>query len=156
MTAAALLEAVGPLAVERAHAVEEPGAAGRILAQRVLLVAAIARDRPWFHLPYFALVCYGTLFLAFVPRLPRIRHHDLSYGLYLYGWPSAQLVQQFSPGTPMHNVAWATPLALLLAAGSWFLVERPALSWKRRLGTRTPKAAPDLSAHAGERAGTSA
>ena len=119
-------------------------------------LAAVARGRPWFHLPYFALVCYGTLFFAFVPRLPRIRHHDLSYGLYLYGWPVAQLVQQFSPGPPLHNVLWTTPLALALAAGSWFLVERPALSLKRRVGMRTPKAAPDLSAHAGERAGTSA
>ena len=31
-----------------------------------------------------------------VPTLPLIRRNDLSYGLYLYGWPAAQLVQQFS------------------------------------------------------------
>ena len=117
----------------------------------LVVIAALTRGTPWFHLPYFALVCYGTLFIAVLPRLPRIRHHDLSYGLYLYGWPAAQLVQQFSPGGPLHNVAWATPLALALAAGSWFVVERPALGFKRRIGARTPPAAPDMAAADGPR-----
>lgn len=98
----------------------------------LLGIALLARGTPWFHLPYFAITCYGTLWLAFVPTLPRIREHDLSYGLYLYGWPSAQLVQQFSPGGPLHNTLWATLLAGALATASWFLVERPALRLKRR------------------------
>ena len=99
----------------------------------LLVAAALARGTPWFHLPYFAIACYGTLWLAFVPALPRIRQHDLSYGLYLYGWPSAQLVQQFSPGGPLHNTLWATLLAGAFAAISWFAIERPALKLKRRL-----------------------
>lgn len=109
-------------------------------ALALLALAAIARGTPWFHLPYFALLCYGTLWLALVPRLPRIRHTDLSYGLYLYGWPAAQLVQLQSPGGALHNAAWATLLALPLAAGSWFLVERPALRLKRRFVARAPAA----------------
>ena len=110
----------------------------------LLLAAAITRGGPWFHIPYFLVLCYGTLFIAFVPWLPVIRHNDLSYGLYLYGWPSQQLVQQFvAPnGTPLQNMAWATALALALAALSWFLVERPALRLKKRFGTRTPAASP--------------
>ena len=35
-------------------------------------------------------------------------------------------------------------ITLSTVAGSWFLVERPAMAFKRRLGTRTPRAAPDL------------
>lgn len=110
----------------------------------LLAAAALTRGGPWFHIPYFVLLCYGTLFVAFVPRLPLIRHNDLSYGLYLYGWPSQQLVQQLiAPGGgPLQNMAWATVLALTLAALSWFLVERPALRLKRRFGTRTPAASP--------------
>lgn len=108
----------------------------------LLGAAAMARGTPWFHLPYFALLCYGTLVVALLPRLPRIRHTDLSYGVYLYGWPAAQLVQSYGPGGPLHNTAWATLLALALAAGSWFLVERPALRLKRRFGTRTPATSP--------------
>jgi len=108
----------------------------------LLAVAALARGSTWFALPYFALLCYATLFLAFVPRLPLIRHTDLSYGLYLYGWPAAQLVQLVSPGGPLHNTLWATLLALALATASWFAVERPALALKRRFGTHTPAASP--------------
>lgn len=108
----------------------------------LLLAAAITRGGSWFPITYFMLLCYSTLFVAFVPWLPMIRHNDLSYGLYLYGWPSQQLVQQaIAPNdTPLQNMAWATALAL--AALSWWLVERPALRLKKRLGTRTPTASP--------------
>ncbi len=99
----------------------------------LLAIAAAARGTVWFHLPYFALVTYGTLWLALIPTLPQIRNTDLSYGVYLYGWPMAQLVQTYSPGGPLHNMLAATVLALLCAAGSWFAIERPALQWKRRL-----------------------
>lgn len=121
---------------------------GRIVLNGWLLLAllaacALARGTPWFHLPYFATLCYGTLWLAFVPRLP-VLGHDLSYGLYLYGWPSAQLVQQFAPGGPLHNMAWATLLALVLAAASWFMVERPALQLKKRFVVRKPKGEPEM------------
>jgi len=108
----------------------------------LLALAAIGRGTWWFHLPYFALVCYGTLWLALAPKLPMIRHTDLSYGLYLYGWPAAQLVQQHSPGGALHNASWTTLLALALAAGSWFLVERPALRLKKRFVARAPEASP--------------
>ena len=108
----------------------------------LLALAVFTRGTPWFGLPYFALVSYGTLWLAFVRQGPRIAHHDLSYGLYLYGWPAAQVVQFVAPGAPLHNVAWATPLAFACAALSWFLIERPALRWKKRFGTRTPVASP--------------
>lgn len=109
----------------------------------LLALAAIARGTPWFHLPYFVLVCYGSLWLALAPkRLPMIRHTDLSYGLYLYGWPAAQLVQLHSPGGALHNVLWATLLALTLAAGSWWLVEQPALRLKQRFVAPAPDASP--------------
>lgn len=109
----------------------------------LLLLAAIARGTPWFHLPYFALIAYGTLWLALAARLPVIRHTDLSYGMYLYGWPAGQLVQAFSPGSALHNAWWATVLVLALATASWFLVERPALALKRRLVARGPATGAD-------------
>ena len=74
--------------------------------------------------------------------LPIIHHTDLSYGLYLYGWPAGQLVQSFSPGSALHNVLWTTLLAAVLATCSWFLVERPALHLKKRFVARAPEASP--------------
>lgn len=103
----------------------------------VLVFAAALRGSDRYHVGYFAAVTYTTLFLAYVPKLPRIRHHDLSYGLYLYGWPSQQLVQHFAPGGAIANTLWATLLAGSLAALSWRFVEQPALRLKQRLGTRT-------------------
>ena len=108
----------------------------------LLALAWATRGTPWFGGVYFVLIAYGTLWLAFVRRGPPATHHDLSYGLYLYGWPAAQLVQIWSPGSPWHNTVWASVLGLTLAALSWVLVERPALRMKRAFGTKTPVASP--------------
>lgn len=87
-----------------------------------------------YHVAYFVVLCYGTLMLAFVPKLPVIRHTDLSYGLYLYGWPSQQLVQMWWPTAGWAgNTAAGTALALSLAWMSWTWIEAPALRIKHRL-----------------------
>lgn len=67
-------------------------------------------------------------------RLPAIpeRVGDLSYGAYIYGFP----VQQILAHSGLHEVHFGayvlscTALTLLLAAGSWHWVEKPALRWK--------------------------
>ena len=99
----------------------------------LLGVAALTRGSPWFAPVYFALVVYATFCLAFLPRLPRIERTDLSYGLYLYGWPMQQLAMLMGATTLFTNTVAATALALVCAALSWFLIERPALGLKRRL-----------------------
>jgi peptidoglycan/LPS O-acetylase OafA/YrhL len=99
----------------------------------ILVFAAGLHNTDHFYIGYFLALSYGTLFLAFVPKLPIIRHHDLSYGLYLYGWPSQQLVQTLAPSTgALANTFWATLLAGTFAAASWFLVESPAMRLKSR------------------------
>ncbi|MFN3424214.1 MAG: acyltransferase family protein [Novosphingobium meiothermophilum] len=60
---------------------------------------------------------------------------DVSYGVYIYGWPLQQLIWPMGQGLPMHwliNTAVAIPMALAMGWASWLLVERPALSLKRR------------------------
>ena len=79
--------------------------------------------------------CYLALWLALSPRLPVIpaaRFGDLSYGLYIYGWPVEAAVIWFLGG----RAAWwqvfliALPTAAALAFLSWHLVERPMLRLK--------------------------
>jgi peptidoglycan/LPS O-acetylase OafA/YrhL len=53
--------------------------------------------------------------------------------LYLYGWPMQQLAMLMGATTLLTNTITATALALVCAALSWFLIERPALGLKRRL-----------------------
>jgi peptidoglycan/LPS O-acetylase OafA/YrhL len=81
--------------------------------------------------------CYLALYLALDRRLPILRaarFGDLSYGLYIYGWPSEQAVIWALGG---HARWWqvcglALPLAGTLAFLSWHLIEQPALRLKPR------------------------
>lgn len=60
---------------------------------------------------------------------------DVSYGVYIYGWPIQQLIWPIGKELPAHwiiNTAIAIPMALALGWASWLLVEKPALSLKRR------------------------
>jgi peptidoglycan/LPS O-acetylase OafA/YrhL len=95
---------------------------------------------------------YLVLYVALDRRLPVIpaaRFGDLSYGLYIYGWPVQQALLYASGG----RLSWwqLFPLALAATAAlaflSWHLVEEPALRLKPR-GRSTPapagQAAPAL------------
>jgi peptidoglycan/LPS O-acetylase OafA/YrhL len=89
--------------------------------------------------------CYLALWLALTPRLPVIpaaRFGDLSYGIYIYGWPAEAAVIWLFGG----RAAWwqvfllALPAAATLAFLSWHLVERRALRLKP--GSKRAPAAP--------------
>ncbi|WP_114947116.1 acyltransferase family protein [Microvirga calopogonii] len=85
---------------------------------------------------------YGVLWLAFAPALTRFSYEpkaDLSYGTYLYGWPIQQSLHALWPGMAA-GVLLVPSLAitLMVAAVSWYLIEKPALGLKARaLGRRT-------------------
>jgi peptidoglycan/LPS O-acetylase OafA/YrhL len=63
---------------------------------------------------------------------------DLSYGLYIYGWPAEELVMWLSGGRAVWwqvffgSLAVALPMAWL----SWHGIEKWALRWGRRAATR--------------------
>jgi peptidoglycan/LPS O-acetylase OafA/YrhL len=93
--------------------------------------------------------CYLALWLALNPNLPVIpaaRFGDLSYGLYIYGWPVEETVMWLSGGRAQWWQVFliATPAAGALAFLSWHLVERPMLRLKpgrRRAAERYAAAA---------------
>lgn len=67
---------------------------------------------------------------------------DLSYGLYIYGWPVTQTILLFAPGTGPYMLAAAALLATAaLALMSWQLIEKPALALRKRLPARLPASA---------------
>ena len=67
---------------------------------------------------------------------------DISYGLYLYGWPVTQLIRHYvGPDLNGYEMtALALPATMLVAWLSWVLVEAPALRLKRY--RPTPQVAP--------------
>ena len=102
-------------------------------------------------IPLFPLFgCYLALWLALNPALPVIpaaRLGDLSYGLYIYGWPVEAAVIWFLGGrAPWWQVfAIALPATAAIAFLSWHLIERPALRLKpgaRRRAVLLSSAAP--------------
>lgn len=61
-----------------------------------------------------------------------VDHIDPSYGLYLYAWPIQNLMIFHYPGiSPWAVSAITLPLALFFGVSSWFLIEKPALGFKR-------------------------
>lgn len=80
---------------------------------------------------------YLAIYLALARRLPHIpaaRFGDLSYGLYIYGWPVEATVMHLSGG---HAAWWqvflpALPIAAAIAWLSWHLIEEPMLRLKSR------------------------
>lgn len=63
---------------------------------------------------------------------------DLSYGVYIYAFPAQQLLVVGGLGhlQPVVLFVVAAVATLPLAAASWFLIEKPSLSLKRRLKRR--------------------
>lgn len=93
--------------------------------------------------------CYLALWLALNPRLPVIpaaRFGDLSYGLYIYGWPVEVAVIWMMGGRAMwwQVFAIALPATAGIAFLSWHLIERPALRLKP--GARRSAALPPTAA----------
>jgi peptidoglycan/LPS O-acetylase OafA/YrhL len=101
------------------------------------LLSQIGEFITFFALPGGYLTIYAAT--RYWPRLDYARHiGDLSYGIYIYGWPCEEFVMWLSGG----KAAWwqvllgTLALVLPLAWLSWHGVEKWALRWVR--GRRGP------------------
>ncbi|OYN75037.1 acyltransferase family protein [Mycolicibacterium sphagni] len=113
------------------------------LSVGIVLAASLLPNYRWiaaFPLAY-ALVVSGALI-----HHPRLRlRTDLSYGVYIYAFPIQQILVICGLAflAPPVFAIIAAAVTLPLAALSWFLVEKPAMSLKARLGRRSsPAVAP--------------
>ena len=91
---------------------------------------------------------YLTIYLALNNKLPNLRaarFGDLSYGLYIYGWPVEQCVVWYSGAAAPWWVVFlvSAPVTAAIAFLSWHLIERPS-RWR----SRRPKVEPALAAPA--------
>ena len=85
---------------------------GRLCA--MFLVILIATRGHGLQLIWPVLFPYCILYLGMTPRLPFLQFlegNDISYGVYLYGWPVHQLVIHYFPTL---GLIGSTPLAVVL------------------------------------------
>lgn len=107
----------------------------------VLTVLAIAGLGTALHnaLMFLAQI-YAVMFFGLgidSPAARSLEGHDISYGIYLYGWPIEQLVRHFSGSSdPWVIIALALPLTLIVAMASWHWIEQPALTRRRMMTAR--------------------
>lgn len=86
------------------------------------------------------LLAYSLLWLSTViPQPSWVAKHDVSYGIYVYAFPVQQLLAVFGLVFlhPLLFSAVAFVITFVLAAGSWFIVERPALRRARQATGRS-------------------
>jgi peptidoglycan/LPS O-acetylase OafA/YrhL len=83
-------------------------------------------------------VTYFVFWFSYVPRLPTIPNQmDLSYGVYIWAWPIQQtIVRVAHVSEPLLLFAVTTAIIVPIAAASWLLIEKPALSLKDSLSRR--------------------
>jgi peptidoglycan/LPS O-acetylase OafA/YrhL len=103
----------------------------------LLFVAGIAPAVYFGVLPqvFTFLVAYPLIWLGAVQFKPLAwfsSGSDISYGLYLFGWPVTQLIRSFmGEGLSGYEMtASALPVTALIAYASWHLIEKPALRFK--------------------------
>ncbi len=96
----------------------------------------------------FGLATFGAYLLFWFaevqsPLLARFRRlPDISYGVYLYGWPVEKLLLWYFPGSsPWLVFALACIFCAVLGLASWFGVERPFLRLKPKKSVPVPDAA---------------
>ncbi|MGO4571451.1 acyltransferase family protein [Microvirga sp. 2TAF3] len=90
----------------------------------------------------FVTSAYGVIWLALAPVVTRFSYEpeaDLSYGTYLYGWPVQQSLHALFPATAaIVLLAPSLVITLVIAALSWFGIEKPALALKAKALGRRP------------------
>ena len=83
-------------------------------------------------------VLFGGYLLFYFAQLPLKEaiawkaFPDISYGIYLYGWPVESLWIWYHHGSPWITVLISVPACMALGWLSWECVERPMLKLKRR------------------------
>ena len=85
--------------------------------------------------PRFLVICalpmtYLLLYLGAVVPIALGRRNDISYGIYMYGYPVQQSLRYFHFSSQLLFIAASIGATIPLAVASWFFIERPAMRWR--------------------------
>lgn len=99
------------------------------------VVYVLTRQQPWADALLYVTFVYGLLVFSALPQLKALRPDwDISYGLYIYGFFVQQVVASYFPQQDNFiGLAMSIVITAIIAAGSWFLVEKPMIALVRRM-----------------------
>jgi peptidoglycan/LPS O-acetylase OafA/YrhL len=103
----------------------------------VIGAALLPNYRVWAALP----LAYAVIVSGALVKKPQLRlRNDISYGIYIYGWPIQQLlvIMGLASLHPLMFFTVATAATVPLAAASWFIVEKRAMNLRRRVQQTHP------------------
>ena len=112
-----------------------------------LVVVALTAMLPDYRIFAAIPLAYALIGVGALIKIRRLRlQNDVSYGTYIYAFPVQQVLASAGLaviGVPLFAVV-ATVITLLLATGSWFAIEKPAMrlrnaQWGSRAVARTPE-----------------
>jgi peptidoglycan/LPS O-acetylase OafA/YrhL len=102
----------------------------------IALISVAALYRPFFVAVTYSSLCYLVIYLAYVPKGIIRKFNslgDYSYGIYIYGYPIQQSIEQMLPNLHI-TVYFITTyfFTLLFSILSWHLIEKRMLRYKNR------------------------
>lgn len=106
------------------------------LAAVCAVISYVSFGEDWFTYVFPWTFGYLVFYLAYCTRYLNIddKVGDLSYGLYIYAWPTQQLTAMLWPSLGhIGNILIASTGTITLAYLSWHYLEKPALALKARL-----------------------
>lgn len=113
-----------------------------VLALGALIVVLVSMGQPIFPVVLAVTLPYLVIYTAFAGtgRERFLRFPDISYGVYIYGFPIQQLVVMNFGGQMSFEFMMVASLAAAAVAGSlsWYGVEKPALTLKKHLSRAKP------------------
>jgi len=107
-----------------------------LCATTMVLIAGTGFASSLIHLPLCILVLAGSLYLPLAAVGSR---YDISYGVYIYGWPVQQFLASQGVHTAVPPLVFAGASLLAVAPLAWLscrYVEGPAQRWRRSRDTQ--------------------
>ncbi len=105
------------------------------VALGLAFLCALSSETRAFDTILMIVVCYATLWVAYIPNGIIRRYNllgDYSYGFYIYAFPIQQLVSHLWPGLEWYqNILFSGPATLLCAVLSWQAVEANSIAFAK-------------------------
>ncbi|AGO54757.1 hypothetical protein SOD_c17800 [Serratia plymuthica 4Rx13] len=93
-------------------------------------------------------VCLFLLHISSLDVVRRIKiDHDISYGVYLWGFPVQQIISQNFNFGFLTNVTLSIVLTMVIAFISWIFIEKPAMNFVKKISAQGSTQSPIKSIH---------